>query len=76
MQRGDWVGKGEGAGGGAVWEAGVGRGCFYIHNGSPTRSDCIVQGAIFNILWESKWKRIVKKNAYVCITITLLSSSH
>ena len=42
--------KGEGAGQGVEWEGGLADVSYYIDIGWTTRSNCIVEGTLFNIL--------------------------
>ena len=45
------VAKGEGAGEGWIGNLGLADANYYIQNGKTTRSYCITQGTIVNVLW-------------------------
>ena len=64
--------QGGGVGEGWIGSLGLADANYYIQNGYTTRSYCIAQGTIFNILWQTIMEKNMKKlHIEVCITDSL-----
>ena len=59
--------QGEGSGEGIIRGFGMDMCTCCIQNGSPTRTYCVVQGTLLNLMWQPGWKGSLGENAYMCM---------